>query len=234
MPSSAGQVIRCFVFVALGLFFGSEAIALSGSRFDQFRFVRDVLLFREGEAKPSHVVRWTKSLSVSVLIGNSEQKELVASVVRDLAAVIDGVKVSYVFSRDAEAQVVFASRRIIRRELTKDGVDPDSEIPGYFRAYSSEGKIWSATVFIENSQSADELRATVYQELTQILGPMGDSSIFPSSVMYETTTRWSTATALAPIDRKLLRFLYRYLKPGDDEAAVRAAFDKHWDSIPSD
>ena len=32
-------------------------------------------------------------------------------------------------------------------------------------------------------------------------------------------------------DKKLLRFLYIHLKPGDREPQVRAAFDKHWDTI---
>ncbi len=35
-------------------------------------------------------------------------------------------------------------------------------------------------------------------------------------------------TTLAPIDRKLLRFLYTHLEPGDRLRAVRRAFEARW------
>ena len=69
------------------------------------------------------------------------------------------------------------------------------------------------------------------QELYHSLGVVNDSPYFPSSVLFEDSDGGSSATALAMVDRKLLKLLYAYLKPGDREADLRRAFDLYWDTL---
>ena len=99
--------------------------------------------------------------------------------------------------------------------------------------FDDHARATAGLVLIGSDIDLDRRRATIAQELTQVLGPLNDSFEFPESVMYESGKNPSTAMELAPIDRRLLRFLYRHLKPGDDVHAVRTAFDMYWDSVPS-
>ena len=83
-------------------------------------------------------------------------------------------------------------------------------------------------VFVE---SDDSQQAIFVHEMAHALGmTAGHAPDHADSVL----DIRSTATRLAPIDRKALRFLYGYLNYGDGLGQVRAAFDAHWRGVPDD
>ena len=88
-----------------------------------------------------------------------------------------------------------------------------------------------ALVSIDKSLLIHGRRATIAQELYHTLGPVNDSPYFPASVLFEDGETASSAIELALVDRKLLKFLYMYLEPGDQHHERRDAFDKYWDDL---
>ena len=88
-----------------------------------------------------------------------------------------------------------------------------------------------ALVLIDKSLLIHGRRATIAQELYHTLGPVNDSPYFPASVLFEDGETASSAIELALVDRKLLKFLYMYLEPGDKHHERRDAFDKYWDDL---
>ncbi|MDP6121304.1 MAG: DUF2927 domain-containing protein [Rhodospirillales bacterium] len=76
-----------------------------------------------------------------------------------------------------------------------------------------------------------ERLSMVLEKLTQALGPINDTTIYPDGILYENFDNVKTIVELSPLDKKLLRFLYTHLNPGDREEDVRRAFEKYWDTI---
>lgn len=204
----------------------------------EFQFVYDTLLTREGGDLTSVVARWVSPVTFAFRSDNNDAlSSQVVEILRELDRVVGPNFVSFTSSPDAAVWVYVESRLVVKTMMERRSWAPSTSGPGaaFFNVRMNEDwEIIDGFVMVDAEQSPWAVSTGLIQELTQVLGPMGDSPVFPESVMYETAAGGSYTTSLAPIDRKLLRFLYRYLKPGDDEAAVRAAFDKYWDSIPSD
>jgi hypothetical protein len=68
----------------------------------------------------------------------------------------------------------------------------------------------------------------VLEEVTQSLGLMNDSPVFPDSIFYSGPDGGGKATELSALDKKLIIFFYNHVRPGAGPAEVRAAFQKHW------
>ena len=77
----------------------------------------------------------------------------------------------------------------------------------------------------------EEIRSILFEEIFQALGPLNDTAIYQDSLLFETEDYAPMHKTLSPRDKKLLRFLYLHLKPGDGEEEVRKAFDQHWDKM---
>jgi hypothetical protein len=74
----------------------------------------------------------------------------------------------------------------------------------------------------------DERVSTILHEVGHAVGFAGHASYarrFDSLMAAETEMYGYT---LPPLDRKALRFLYEHLRPGDEPAAVRRAYEAHW------
>lgn len=201
----------------------------------EYQFVYDALLTREyGDQGPT-VARWIAPVTFAVRSENQNFKPKVRAIVNQLDGVIGPGFLRMSDGPNAAVWIYVEDRLTVTTILDRKGVKYPPEFTGYLNADSSDKSvIMGAYILVVSDLSDEEISATLIQEITQSLGPMGDSPVFPESVMYETATERSRATSLAPIDRKLLRFLYQHLNPGDDEAAVRAAFDRHWALVPSD
>lgn len=77
----------------------------------------------------------------------------------------------------------------------------------------------------------DFLRSTMLEELYQSLGVTNDHSFYDDSINFADGGYGSMQPTPGIIDKKTLVFLYKYIKPGDDEATVRQKFDQYWSTI---
>lgn len=101
----------------------------------------------------------------------------------------------------------------------------------FFVKWNRKFELVSATVLIaEDKLSGRSLSHFVLEEVVQSMGLGGDSKRFPKSIFYENAVlfRYGSATRLAPIDRKLIGFLYQHVPAGSVPIEVGQLFEKHW------
>ena len=201
------------------------------------RFVEQVLLESEYGQRFGAVTRWVKSPKIRVVGGTEEDRLAVTALVDELNELLDGMGVSLTVARFGEADIGADIKVIIaplqnfpRLARGHDFEYVEGNVGFFYIWFDHQYEITQAVVLIGAELTSGERQATIVQEITQALGPANDSPLFPSSVFFERGEVGSTATRLAPIDRKLLRFLYTHLRPGDDAEAIRRAFEQHWGS----
>lgn len=69
------------------------------------------------------------------------------------------------------------------------------------------------------------------QRVLHAIGLVNYQSLIRNSVFYRAVEDAGGAITPTFLDRKLLFFLYKHLKYGDDEIAVRKAYDTYWHSL---
>ena len=201
------------------------------------QFVKIVLLSTKFDGELKTVTRWVKPFTLQIIDARQEDEVFIASFVERLNRLLSGsgVRIRIKDDNKSEAAIMFARNDEFQRIADYLGVEYAPGSTGFNWLWADER---SQTDFVfalvGSGQETRRRKTTIVQEIFHILGLPGHSSLFPDSVLYESGEMPSNATKLAPIDRKLLRFLYFHLKPGDDIHAVRRAFDKYWSSIPSD
>ena len=89
--------------------------------------------------------------------------------------------------------------------------------------------IQRATVMVAVDRiDGDLLEHVLLEELTQSLGPLGDTTVLPESVMFQRGSDHGKAPKLSDWDRRMLNLLYEHLRPGDGKAEVREAYHRFW------
>lgn len=86
--------------------------------------------------------------------------------------------------------------------------------------------------FVEDAEErARERMRTIAHELAHVFGIRSHNPFDKESVLYAGATgQRSTAVMLSDTDRRLLRFLYLHVRPGDGPDEIRRAFYAHWDA----
>ena len=89
--------------------------------------------------------------------------------------------------------------------------------------------IQRATVLVAVDRiEGDLLQHVLLEEMTQALGPLGDTAVTPESVLYEKGQDHGKAPKLSDWDRRMLGLLYGHLKPGDGGTEVGVAYARFW------
>lgn len=200
----------------------------------QFRFLKQVLLERENgdDRGNGYVIRWTVPPKMD---GSVLRKEDVANLIHAMDQINAAFEETdfYLLAADPdEANIHFLYKPVA--DFAKIAKEYDFEyVPGsygYFTVWlDDEGNPDLALIMIADELEGFVRRAYILHELFNVLGPMNDSDLIHQSALYDDGVEVAWRTTLGAFDRKILRFLYTHLKPGDDEAALRAAFDKYWD-----
>lgn len=202
-----------------------------------WEYVRTVLLFSEHGRRIGYIERWTRPPLVAVSSTDEKYLSMVRSAIGQLNTVLAGTKMSLsLVWNEADILIYFVPRT--RMQETGGRYDCRELTP---RTYAfacmygkDQGKIDFAVIVHPTDDNGIDLATSVMEELTQVLGPANDTrdALFVESLFFEPERlqplRYKT---LSPHDKKLLRFLYTHLKPGDREPEVRAAFDRYWDTI---
>ena len=196
--------------------------------------VQTVLMSSEYGGRSGVIERWVNSPSISV-VGASQPDELfLRGLISNWNQILAGgpIQLRHSVELQADIGVVFSERANFAEISAMYGfqiVDGGVGFAGVLVDHRHHTRM--ALVLIDKSLSEQERRATIAQELYHTLGPVNDSPYFPSSVLFEDTNTPSTATKLALVDRKLLKFLYLHLEPGDRQREMQDAFDEFWDGL---
>lgn len=215
--------------------FGADA---QGAERD-WAFVRQVLLTYEFKKGSGNIYRWLKSPKYYAFLKHPSQNGAVRRAIDEIDAVLDDIRVTLVSKRsvkyDALISVIAQSemQRIWAAagcgEFFKHEVDGATCI----HVDAETDTIDSVLILIDEDQDEYAQASALLEEIYQSFGVRNDHRIYRESLTYDGADRIHRIT-LAPIDKKVLVFLYKYLEPGDDEATVRRKFDAHWHEIVVD
>ncbi len=228
-----------FAAAALALcLLAGAAGAEDPAREREWRHVRDVLF--GGVAGSAYVAgrvaRWRQAPVLAMFGAGPEDRAFVAATVERFNRALPGRGLGIAGGEPGAATIgiFFAPRRDMPAIAARYRMNRSMAMrgAGYTEAHVGSGHdLHLAVVLIRDELTGDERRATVVHELYHALGPGGHSRWIPASVVFEDGGMNSFATAPAPVDMKVLALLYRHLRPGADEADVRAAFDAHWSDL---
>ena len=199
-------------------------------------FVGDVLTKTEYKvSNGGRVVRWKQVPTLSVFGDQDRHQPVVAQALREInRAMPENLQVRQL---DDEDDAALIKLYFIKLESFEDvAKQHDFEaVAGnrglFFIKWDRNYEIKLSIILIaEDKLSGKSLSHFVLEEVVQSMGLGGDSARFPKSVFYEDQTlfRYGSATRLAPIDRKLIRFLYEQVPAGSVPIEVGQLFEKHW------
>ncbi len=199
------------------------------------RYLNEVLIKKDFGAGDGRVVRWIESPEVVLMEGSPEHRKLLNGVVDQLNGALKGTPMrlrSMERSTSARLVEVFMVPRSRFGEVgRKCGFDPPPNQDGFvWVKWNTKKKyIFRATVLVAVDRlKAGMLQHVLLEEMTQALGPLGDTTVTPDSVMYEKGRDHGKAPMLGEWDRRMLGLLYGHLKPGDGWSEVEAAFARFW------
>ncbi len=199
----------------------------------EWRFVEEVLLRPASGGTDPLVIRWATAPRIALVEATAEDEAFVRAFVATLDEVLEGSGLSpqLVEGGKSNFQVYFATRARFDRLAVNLGADLLTSGTGFYLIWPSERlDIVAAVTVVGADLSAAERRATIVHQLAHALGLRGDSAVFPESAVFTEGDQGSTATALSPIDRKLLRMLYTHLGSANDWSELRAAYQRYWDA----
>ncbi len=227
------NVFRVGVMASIALVIVAVWVAPLIERERTWHFVRQVLLTSDDGLRTQVIMRWKKSPTISSVFSNPETMAIFNSVVEEVNDALSKTNISLIPVERRENILVLICDHACGKRW--------SEVPICFYYVKSNGygctssnddyALIDSLVWVLKDLPNDQRRATLLEEVVQVLGLYADSAIYPDSLFFEFFGYSSSGKTLSQLDRKLIYFLYTYLEPGDREEDVRQAFDKHWYSI---
>lgn len=231
-------VILCLAFAGATISpaFQGAALAQAAKDRDTLLFVGDVLTKTEyALTGDRRVVRWVKPPTISVFGDQDRHKPVVAATVREInRAMPEKLQLEHLPDEDEDAliKLYFIKLKQFEEIASRHDFKVVKGNRGFFFVkWNHKFEIENAIVLIaEDRLSGKKLSHFVLEEVVQSLGLGGDSKYFPNSIFYENKLllRYGSATRLAPIDRKLISFLYEHVPAGAEAVEVGQLFEKHW------
>ena len=207
----------------------------SDDREKAFGYLREVLLNKEFGAGSGSIVRWIESPDVVLVEGSESSRAVLNRVTKQLNDALEGTptKLESVIEskRDRRIEVFMVPGSRFRAIGRTRGFKVHGKQDGYVWVFWDTRKkfIQRATVMVAVDRiDGDLLEHVLLEELTQSLGPLGDTTILPESVMFQRGSDHGRAPKLSDWDCRMLKLLYGHLKPGDEEAEVREAYHRFW------
>lgn len=204
------------------------------------------------ERRP-RVTRWVGAHYVDLRGGTDEEARYLDELLVDVNEAIAGSGVTFtrvtpgtIATRDLASSMITIriAPRVEWDAMLRTDLEAEFGIPKTARGYAwfdqlgPSGVAKRATLLIDPDQfvegaeeRAQERMRTIAHELAHILGIRSHNPLDKESVLYAGATgQRSTAVMFSDTDRRLLRFLYLHLQPGDGAEQIRRAFYAHWDA----
>lgn len=233
--------IRLWIGVILAVLLVASSVS-SGNlpNHRDWKYVHKVLLTSETGEYDGFISRWNRPPRVGVISKDLKRHPpIVRSVINELNAVLAGTGMSLTLVwKNPDILIQFVESARLREAGAELGCEMVLDTVAYFCTWRGDEKqfdIHIAVIVVQTDGETGDFYSMVLEELTQALGAVNDvqDPTFEGSLFYEYEEGVSAPyfKVLSHRDKKLLRFLYTHLKPGDTEKEVRAAFDRHWDAI---
>ncbi len=229
MPAMKRWVLLLMGVVAAGAVAADEAPAESAV----LRYLRETLLIKEFGEGNGRVLRWKEA--PEVVLAEGGDKELLRGVVDELNTALKGSDIQLTLVEVPKTERRIRVHLVPEARFQEIGRDRGFEVPGNLDGYvhvrwNTAGRfILEATVMIATDKVDGAMRRhTLLEELTQSLGPLGDTTVTPDSVLFSRDGDHGKAPVLGELDRRMLRLLYRHLEPGDGGLEVGVAYARHW------
>ncbi|MBO6518696.1 MAG: DUF2927 domain-containing protein [Rhodospirillales bacterium] len=229
---------RCALLIVGMLVFSPSAAFPETAKARDWAFVRQVLLSYDNKEGRGSVYRWSKSPKYFAFMESPSQQKAARQAVETVNQVLSGVglQASFMTERrdEYDALIGVIAQSGMQRIWQAAGC-------GRFVGYLVDGaacvhvdantdEIDTVFILVDEDQDDHGQASTLLEEVYQSFGVRNDHQIYRESLTYDGPDRTYRRT-LAPIDKKVLIFLYQYLEPGDDELTVRRKFDAHWHEI---
>jgi hypothetical protein len=221
--------------VVFALLLGATGAAAAQPDDRTTRWIEDVLLGPEYGGDGEICARWIKSPTLSVFGANQEQSAHVRTVVDQINGTLESTplrRITLLPPADtaADIHVYFARLSDFPRLAGQLGFQYHPGNWGYFWVrWNGAHEIFNADVLLASDRlRGATLRHFALEEITQSLGLMGDSPVYPDSVFYSRGSDGGDAQRLSALDRKLIAFLYTYIAPGAGRAELRRALAQFW------
>ena len=223
--------VRTGLLGALLAFAGAGQGQAESANDKAWHHAREVLLSADHGISTWRTQKWIEPPGLIVMSGRESDKALVAAIVGQVnGALADAsIHLHKTNLEKARIRIYFAPADQFHVIAAENGFDYFDGGVGYTGTWAdSRHRIRAALVMIADHLTGPERQATVLQEICHAIGLTGHAPYFPASALFERSGTGSTATELAWIDRRLIRFLYEHVWPGSREGVLHAVFDRHW------
>ncbi|MFT5685764.1 MAG: hypothetical protein ACI8RZ_006718 [Myxococcota bacterium] len=196
--------------------------------------VLSVLTSSEFGSSRSRTVRWDHSPALAIIGGTPQQRQLAEDISQTLSEAIAPLSIHLTDDPDAaDIRLYFDRPGALREIAIEEGF---TFVPGnsglFWCWWDLRGRLTQTVILIEDTSAANSswMQHLMLEEMTQSLGLMNDSTLFPQSLFYETTASSGTATSLSELDVKTIALLYG-VRPGTREGRLRRVLRRRWEKL---
>lgn len=201
-------------------------------------FISDVLAKTEYDnSNDARTVRWEKAPEISVFGDRNRHSVLVQRSIKEINKVLPEKRqiVQLPDETDSASIKIYFIASDKFGEIGKaHGFEVIKGNRGFYSVdWNDQYEIETACVLIaEDRLSGKCLSHFVLEELTQVMGLVGDSTRIPASLFYENPEagKYGDATHLTAVDRRLIKFLYDHVPAGSFPIELGALVERHWKS----
>ena len=232
------RFLICLFFTVMSLTSTQSLLWAADSSDKELAFVNKVVLGTEYGGDGLVVSRWKQSPTLSVFGGSEEDRALITEIIGEINDLIKEsgvqIKIGPVNNDRASFKVFLVSKQEFYALSQKYDLNYVEHNDGYFHLqWNGRHQLTRAIVLIRNKLKGSERRHFMYEEITQAMGLAGDSDLYRKSIFYGKPGKGGKAKGYSDLDKKLIRFFYTELNPGDGPREVLTAFQRAWLSASS-
>ena len=199
-------------------------------------FISDVLAKTEyTPSNEARTVRWEKAPELSVFGDRNRHTALMQRSIKEINSVLPANRQIVQLPDETDSasiKIYFIALDDFEAVAKTQGFEVVKGNRGFFSVdWNEKHEITSACILIaEDRLYGKRLSHFVLEELTQVLGPIGDSSRIPRSLFYEDSeaNKFGDTAHLTDIDKRLIKFLYAHVPAGSFPIELGMLFERHW------
>ena len=185
---------------------------------------------------PKRVIKWTNPMKM--FISQKEKYKTQVSIIKETIEKInnlvsDGFRIELTESANKSNTIIYLANKERINELRKTFLKEfDVDFVGLADVEFdlSSFNILKARIFIDTDEKLEEQKATILEEITQSIGLLNDSEIYPDSTFFQNKLHdIQKFHNHSDIDKEIIKLLYSTrMKPGLDSKDVKKVFRRYY------